>query len=70
MNITELEEFVYPLIKYAQHNYYEYASAIRILDVFIGAIVKNLKGYMTEPEYRKYINWFYKNLYNKNDYVV
>lgn len=48
--LKETEEFVYPLIKYAQHNYYEYASAIRILDVFIDAIVENLKGYMTEAE--------------------
>lgn len=40
----------YPLIKYAQHNYCEHASAITILHVFIEAIVKNLKDYMTETE--------------------
>lgn len=46
--IKETEEYVYPLIKYAQHTYYEYGSVLRTLDLWIETVVNNLKQYMTE----------------------
>ena len=46
--LKETEDFVNPLIKYAQHNYYDYAGPIRILDLFIEANVKNLRVYVKE----------------------
>lgn len=44
--LKETKDYIYPLITYAQHHYYEYSSLIRIFDLWIEAIVKNLEPYM------------------------
>jgi len=44
--IKETEDFVYPLIAYAQHHYYEYANQLRMFDLWIESIVKNLSPYL------------------------
>lgn len=44
--IKETKEFVYPLIKYAQHTYYEYSDQLRIFDLLIEGIVRNVEPYM------------------------
>jgi len=44
--INETIEFVYPLISHAQHTYYEYSSQLRILDIMIESIVKNVEPYL------------------------
>lgn len=44
--IKETEDYIYPLIKYAQHTYYEYGSVLRTLDLWIETVVNNLKPYM------------------------
>ena len=44
--LKETINFVYPLIHYAQHEYYQYSFAIRMFDLWIESIVKNLEPYM------------------------
>lgn len=48
--VEETKEFVYPLIKYAQHTYYEYIHEIRILDLWIETVINNLEGYMPNDD--------------------
>ena len=44
--LRETEKYVYPLIKYAQHKYYKYSNQLRMFDLLIEAIVKNVEPYM------------------------
>lgn len=44
--LKETIEFIYPLVKYAQHNYYEYANQLRMFDLWIEALVKNIEPYI------------------------
>ena len=44
--LQETETYVYPLIKYAQHHYYEYSSLVRIFDLWIESLVSNIKSCM------------------------
>ena len=46
--IRETKEFVYPLIKYAQHTYYECSAQIKIFDLMIESVVKNVEPYFKE----------------------
>lgn len=44
--IKETQDYIYPLIKYAQHTYYQYGSVLRTLDLWIETVVNNLLPYM------------------------
>lgn len=44
--IQETKDFVYDLIQYAQHNYYEYADQLRMFDLWIESLVKNIEVYL------------------------
>jgi len=48
--LKETEDFVYPLIKYAQHTYYEYASQLRMFDLWIESLVRNIEPYMKKED--------------------
>ncbi len=40
--LQETKEYVIPLLNKAQHTYYQYSDALRVLEVFIDAIYNNL----------------------------
>lgn len=46
--IKETKEFIYPLIHYAQHTYYEFSYQLRMFDLWIESIVKNIEPYLKE----------------------
>ena len=41
--LEETKTYILPLINKAQHTYYEYSDALRVLEVFIEALYNNLK---------------------------
>ncbi len=51
--IKETEEFVYPLIKFAQHTYYKYASQIRLFDLWIETVVNTVSPFLKDIETNK-----------------
>ena len=40
--LEETKEYIIPLLNKAQHTYYQYSDALRVLEVFIDAIYNNL----------------------------
>jgi len=48
--VKETKEFIYPLIHNAQHDHYEYASQLRILDLWIESLIEVLEPYMRKED--------------------
>ena len=46
--IKETEDYVYPLIKEAQHKYYKYSCQLRMFDLWIESLVNNIKPYVNK----------------------
>lgn len=54
--LDETINFTYPLVKYAQHNYYELSRGLRIFDLWIESLVKNIEPYIQDKEEGKNAN--------------
>ena len=75
--VAETIKYVYPLIKYAQHNYYELSCQIRMFDLWIEGLVKILAGPCNYNDELESINilrkkdpnlWWVKTDNNVKDY--